>query len=350
MSHFSVLVLGDDHEFQLVPFHEFECTGEDDEFVLDVDKTEEERSEYASATISMVRLADGREFGAYDDICYREPTPEEVKASGSLGMLGSGCDGGISYTSKDWGYGCGYRAKVHYLPEGATEFEKPHPSFAAFLRDGHSEEFIVPHGKSPDLAGSHKYGYALADAAGEVVKVVRRTNPNRHWDWWVAGGRWSNWLLDANGDRIISGKLSDIGWTRMRDETAKATGQEWDKVRSLVGAELWKSWPSLRDSMPADEARAAYNKQPALDVLRKAGHWDADDFLLERDAYVAQACLRRTTPHAIVQDRKWSECGRMGWWGTVSGEMTDGEWSAKVAELLTSLPPETRFTVVDCHI
>ena len=41
MSHFVVLVVGNDIEKQLQPFHEFECTGIDDEYVQDVDITDE---------------------------------------------------------------------------------------------------------------------------------------------------------------------------------------------------------------------------------------------------------------------------------------------------------------------
>ena len=33
MSHYSVLVIGENVEEQLAPFHEFECTGDDNEYV-----------------------------------------------------------------------------------------------------------------------------------------------------------------------------------------------------------------------------------------------------------------------------------------------------------------------------
>lgn len=39
--HFMVLVAGNDPEKSLAPFHEYECTGNDDEFVIDVDVTDE---------------------------------------------------------------------------------------------------------------------------------------------------------------------------------------------------------------------------------------------------------------------------------------------------------------------
>lgn len=40
MSHFSVMVIGDDVHKALAPFHEFECTGEDNEFVQNLDETD----------------------------------------------------------------------------------------------------------------------------------------------------------------------------------------------------------------------------------------------------------------------------------------------------------------------
>ena len=44
MSHFTVLVVGEDADKQLAPYHEFECTGVDDQYILDIDITDEARS------------------------------------------------------------------------------------------------------------------------------------------------------------------------------------------------------------------------------------------------------------------------------------------------------------------
>ena len=49
MSHFSVIVIGNDPEKQLAPYHEFECTGEDDEYVQTIDDTEKVREHYNSS-------------------------------------------------------------------------------------------------------------------------------------------------------------------------------------------------------------------------------------------------------------------------------------------------------------
>jgi hypothetical protein len=39
MSHFTTLVIGDDVESALAPYHEYECTGVNDQYVVDVDMT-----------------------------------------------------------------------------------------------------------------------------------------------------------------------------------------------------------------------------------------------------------------------------------------------------------------------
>ena len=49
MSHFSVLVIGGDVETQLAPYHEFECTGKDDQYVQTINETEEALEGYAKS-------------------------------------------------------------------------------------------------------------------------------------------------------------------------------------------------------------------------------------------------------------------------------------------------------------
>lgn len=205
MSHFSVLVVTDAEPTTeiltaaLQPFHEFECTGTDDKYVVDVDMTDERRAEYEAAKTKRVRLADGTVIDRYDPACYRNPTDEEVAKHGPF--LGTGCGGGLVWCSQDWKDGLGYRAKIHEVPAGAVEFEemtKDVQSFAFWLTDYHGIK-TLPSGVRPHLGDVHKYGYAALNAKGEVVKVVKRTNPNKHWDWWVVGGRWTG-LLAAGYD------------------------------------------------------------------------------------------------------------------------------------------------------
>ena len=175
MSHFTVLVIGDDVEKQLAPFHEFECTGEDDEYVQDIDITDE--------VLAKAEKHNNK----------KEPLVDFIAG---------------------W-YGC-----------------KP-----------------VPFGQHPDLSGEHKYGYTLVDVEGQVTKVVNRTNPNRKWDWWVIGGRWSGMLKlkdGATGERGQPGVMGtqrnagsgycdsalkgDIDLEGMRNAAGEEAAANWDKA------------------------------------------------------------------------------------------------------------------------
>lgn len=84
MSHFAMLVIGPNVEAQLQPFHEFECTGIDDEYVIDVDMTEEvhkEFEEHKEDYENVIKFGQdwyGAEFNIEDDgkiTFYRKTNP-----------------------------------------------------------------------------------------------------------------------------------------------------------------------------------------------------------------------------------------------------------------------------------
>lgn len=227
MSHFSVVVVTDkldeaELSRKLQPFHEFECTGTSDEYVLDVDKTEEARAEYEAYKITRWKDGAGELHDPSDVRFYREPTPEEVErhgmGPGRKTMMGSGASSKISWSSRDWGDGKGHRAKVHLTAEeaGMVELELAAPvvmSFSAFLTYyyGIDEEAHVYDEEDVDREDTHKYGYVVMKkrdpsarkvmldddrraANDDVLKYINRTNPNKQWDWWVLGGRYNGRL------------------------------------------------------------------------------------------------------------------------------------------------------------
>jgi hypothetical protein len=289
MSHFTVLVIGPDHETQLQPFHEFECTGTNDEFVKDIDVTDECREK-------------GLDWHGLDD-----------KTVTDLAQL--------------------------------------------------------------DTEGEHKYGYALVDANGALLKAINRTNPNKHWDWWQVGGRWSGFFKLKDGatgatgepglmgsryakgdDRADQALKRDIDFAGMRDERGADAGATWDKAHAIIGEQTWESWVVVRERIkPIDAARLYYGEQAAVKALkegdREAFGWDLDDTLSgSRDAYVAAARDRALATFAVVHKGEWSERGSMGWWGCVSGEMDGATWLRMFNDMLDGLPDDTLLTLVDCHI
>lgn len=193
MSHYAVIVVTDENpetnpkalEAALQPFHEFECTGVDDEYVQEIDETENLRAEYNEKSERRYRDPDGAIFCPYEDRFYREWTSEELAKFGNSPPMGTGTGHGFLFTSKNWGDGRGHRSKVHFIPEGWEEVTFPVKELMSFAEFVEREEYPAASAKG------HKYRYSVVNDAGEVVKAVRRTNPNAKWDWWVIGGRYS---------------------------------------------------------------------------------------------------------------------------------------------------------------
>lgn len=315
MSHFAVLVIGDDVEGQLAPYHEFECTGQDDQYVQNLDRTEEARQEFES------RDRDGESFAQFVEEWY-----------------------GIS-----------------------------HP--------------IGPH-EEPDLSGPHKYGWVRVNDAGEVLEVINRTNPNKRWDWWVVGGRWTGFFRlreEAEGvlgrpgtfeqiapaherlalatkrreeRRADQARKGDVDFDAIRDEAAERAAETYDRVHAVIAGRAIRPWEEVREAYPGDleAARKAYREQPAIRDLNADGDlmWEifegVERFLVSREAFLQRARIAAVQTFAVVKDGQWYERGRMGWFACVHDEKDPHAWDREFAALIDGLPDDTLLTVVDCHI
>ena len=234
------------------PFHEYECTGVDDQYVVDVDRTAEALEEYGSATARRLKRPDGMLLDPYDAEFYRDPTLEEEKIMGPI--PGHGGNGTFSWWGKDWGDGRGYRGKVQFIPEGWELIEvrtKDVEPFATWACGW----FGLKETRDP-AQWREPQGYVHATDTDHVVAVVDRTNPNKKWDWWTVGGRWAN-IIPGNAclaedvgryftEYIPSAIVDADGWHAAKDWGwfgASAPTDEPDVVREKlaehVGKRVW---------------------------------------------------------------------------------------------------------------
>lgn len=187
MSHFVAVVIGDNPEAQLAPYHEFECTGRNDEFVKDIDNTEAARNDWLAHKEVRLKLKDGTLVAFFDDKGkwvpeYSQPVPDS-RLSGIRGE------------------------RTYFVPEGCEKVEVQGAaamSFAEYCRDRRGHEIVRP-GETPDIAGEHKFGYVLVDEAGEVIKDVDRTNCAK-WLWSDANGQE---IAISFGDALLPGVQKD---------------------------------------------------------------------------------------------------------------------------------------------
>lgn len=371
MSHFTVLVIGDNPEQQLAPYHEFECTGYDDQYVQEIDKTLEYLKEHRTKTRTMVKGPDGTMQPWGSPQFYREPTEEERKKIGSL--AGDGFAGKMSWSSRDWGDGLGFRTKIHEIPADHSQVEVPYKdlmTFAQFIEHWHGLR-SVPHGDRPNLVQEHKYGYVQLDENGHVVRAVRRTNPNAKWDWYLLGGRWTGFFklrptaVDAavgepglqtpaaEPGRADQARKGDIDFVGMRRDAAVKAGKDWDEVREIIAGREVKTFDEILSANGGDhdKARKAYWAQPVMRDLSEIRLFiNLDDYLLSRKEYTARAAAKAIQTFAVVKDGQWYERGQMGMFAVVYDEKAPDAWDQQFASLLDGLPDDTLLSVYDCHI
>lgn len=234
----------------------------------------------------------------------------------------------------------------------------------------------------------------------EDGSVTSYYNPDSKWDWYQLGGRWTGFFLKKVGasgtqgspgimtkaaaaDRIDQGRKRDIDFDGMYNQAADEAGSQWDSIKELFGGSipvLIRSWKDICDddslntkalrlaTYEAQDAVVAYKllqeKYPRDSVEFKAlneaqqeflhgFHWGSpilDSFACSRDEFVGRAMANAVSTFAVVKDGKWYEKGKMGWWAMVSDEKETKSWNEEFYKLINEAPEDTLFSLYDCHI
>lgn len=274
-----------------------------------------------------------------------------------------------------------YVQDVDITEEARAEYEASDKteSFSQFVSN-YCGWHVVPEGTAPDTEGEHKYGYILCDASGDVVKCVERTNPNRQWDWWVVGGRWSKMFIPIAGADPVIGELEDgrcdslrigdLNLQAMRDSAWLRSNKDFDDwCFSQRGLPVARTWDTILEECGGDKTAAGevYYAQPRVKAARKIGHLeqtidlypcvpsvDSEERIqqvrFEAGKLAADRCLITFAVLDARSEPTWYQWGKMGWWGSVSDEKDSEQWDLEVSTLIKTLGPDDVVTIVDCHI
>lgn len=163
-------------------------------------------------------------------------------------------------------------------------------------------------------------------------------NPNRKWDWYSLGGRWTGFFKVKEGstyaglhgkpgvpalvggdpppsaDSADMARKGDIDWNAMAEENRERLGKWYD--------EHWSETQLVE----------IYGYNPA---------WSREEFIGQYEY---------PSTFAVLKDGKWYEKGQMGWWGIVTDGKPEDQWLKEWAKLVKGLPDDTLLSVYDCHI
>lgn len=400
MSHFAVLVVTSEFPTDevlsktLAPWHEFECTGRDDQYVIEIDKTDDAREQFATSTETRLRDSAGNLHDRFDENSEWKPEFSQEGASGRREEL---------------------------VPDGYERVSIPTSevmTFAAWASDYYGWPIVLSETEL-DRSDMHKYGHVLVDGNGDVVRCVDRTNPNAMWDWWVVGGRYGGRLAPGYDPELDpenletcflclgTGKRDDAIGRSHRSQNPEYTCNGCDgKGRSVKFPSQWKNvgniarWGAL-DLDDMKSAKVAERRASVEEMRQKAG-LSADAFEAGLHAYRAANAVWRDLPeprprghlftewlktqpsgdlaeayhtvdlwgsiepaegqsisdwiddapalsaYAVVIDGQWCAKGEMGWFGVSHDE--DEDWPTQLQTILAKIPADHYVAVVDCHI
>jgi hypothetical protein len=364
MSHFTVLIIGDNPEELLAPFDEG----------IQVEPYEDEELDPAAARDWAQKVVD--DPSKISD-SWRKPSPEEVEAQ-------------------------------------LQEYKE----FAAL--DPSDEKDAA---RLLEWYGGHTPADYVRKSDGRYVRLSRY-NPKSKWDWYQLGGRWRGslkvtetawtrmttenvdslgekswtflpeynngrvhtdepmWVdtclkgdLDLEGmaaEQIRKAKLAISRLVEFIAENGQPPSAEWmDKLDRgelhpkseefpAIREAFWRGpWMSKFNKLAWDARSSKTDDEDAhVGLGLDTGWWNVDDFrLVTENADGAQrfldSQLARAVPGFAMLDAEhgWMEPGKMGWWGmsTDTAESRDAFRDVKL-KLVKELPDATRLSVYDCHI
>ena len=290
MSHFAVLVIGEvDHN--LAPFHEFECTGIDNEFVEEIDQTAEARSAYEKHKDD----PDYPTFVSFVEGWYCRP----AIAFGERPDLTSADKHKYGYAQLDE---AGKIVKV-------IKRTNPNAKWDGYKEGGRWCGSLLT-----------KDGYRVDSAQkGEVDFDAMRNE----------------------ADDKLRAEYRDSGYNQ---------SMSWRPWSEVFKDASFSTLEAKREFYHSQSDLAAVNAN-----YRAAGRRDFmfeyDNFLGRTvEEYVDAVSSRGISAYAMVKDRQWCARGNMGWFGVSRDDIDLKSWANQLMEAILTLPDETTITVVDCHI
>lgn len=150
--------------------------------------------------------------------------------------------------------------------------------------------------------------------------------------------------------RVDSAKVSEIDWEQMDAKRLKANNKNYDEFETKMAD------PEQREKMhpyfeygikpikiTPEEFEANMDNPMYYWNDRTESHFRYQT----REEYVG---MGKFATFAMLVDGEWYEQGDMGWFGMVSDEKENGDWEEEFQNKLKSFHPDTIVTVVDCHI
>jgi hypothetical protein len=154
--------------------------------------------------------------------------------------------------------------------------------------------------------------------------------------------------IDFDGMRDEDGEKAGKRWDKVNELLKDLpVNESWETIRR-------RHTKDDTDFSNMDAARAEYGAQPRVQAFNKNHEFgffaSPEDYNISREQYVQNARNGAVSTFALLKDGVWYEKGKMGWWACVSDEKEQDVWDKQVSDMLDALPDDTLISIYDCHI
>ena len=292
MSHFTVMIFGDDAEAQLAPFQENNMGNCPDEYMEFNDETEYLEKEWADED-EETKVAHGNDFDQYVTEYHGYSKDEEL---GKYGYWEN--------PNAKWDY---YRLGGRYT--------------------GYFSVIKNP-SETPTVGNPGLLGTPAEKGTGDAVR-------KRDIDFLGMVKE-----MEENAGKLYDEIISITG-------PALKTMHSWDYVRvSMFGGDI-EGARNFYNGQEAPKLLAAYNVENGY---KYSFGVDLQDFQVSKEEYCKRKGNSAFSTFAVIKDGVWYERGKMGWWAMVANEKDQRSWDEEVKELINLASDDTLISVYDCHI
>ena len=287
MSHFTVMVIGENPEKQLAPYQENNMGNCPEEYLSFIDKTEELKKDWEEISEDE-KTGPNNSFESYvEGNGYKKNMAEEkygyyenINAKWDWYVLGGRWTGFLK------------------LKDGAEGQVGEAGLMTSSARPGFGDSAIK---NNIDFDGMRK---SEAEDAGKTWDKVTRIlgDVERPYSW------------EYVRESIFPGKLQEAR-DYYNNQAANKKIDEWNR----------KNNHSLFGVNPLD-------------------------FMITKEEHCAKAAESAISTFAVLKDGVWYSNGETGWWGTVSGEKDQSDWNKEISKMIESLDGDTLISIYDCHI
>lgn len=183
-------------------------------------------------------------------------------------------------------------------------------------------------------------------------EVYSTRNPQGYWDWYQIGGRWAGQIIVKPGTTFDTPNFS-WGWSEEEKEKIMSTlrtdsallkdidfdAMQVDDIKNYTERYgLLKRW----DDLTTEERFGRF-------------WWATEEITFVKEWHSLEEYLDEYMPHplqayAYIHNGIWNARGKMGWWACSDDKFTGSQWKKFFTEFIKTLDPETRITFVDCHV